>query len=156
MSLLVPSVALSLALNLTIGVVPTRASSYNNTDPAATVCWNGSHPVQILSAYYIRRAGFVFGRIDFMYSDYCNTVWARVKNLSTNAGGGVFATPEQQLVADEQISVYSCPNHRALCRRRASTATCLRPYSRSPTTMTRGSRQLLPEPGLQSERTLAL
>jgi hypothetical protein len=103
-----PLVALSLILNVTASVTPARASAYNRTNPAATVCWNGTHPVEVLSGYYIRGIGVIWGRVDVLYSDYCRTVWTRVKNL-TGTAGSAFQNQEKVLVADEYIAVYACP-----------------------------------------------
>lgn len=61
---------------------PAHASSYNDTNPGATVCGDGSHTVETARKFYIRMGSSVLARLELRWSDYCDTVWAKVVNLT--------------------------------------------------------------------------
>lgn len=74
-----------LALQLGPAAGTTRASSYNNTNPAATVCGNGAHPVKTWTTSYIYSGSTRLALVELRRSDYCNTVWTRITNLTSAA-----------------------------------------------------------------------
>jgi hypothetical protein len=85
---------------------PAYASSYNDTNPGTTVCGDGSHTVETARKFYIRMGSSVLARLELRWSDYCDTVWAKVVNL-TGSGSGYASA--RSLTSDETIYVYSCP-----------------------------------------------
>jgi hypothetical protein len=82
------------------------AVDYNNTNPGATPCGDGSHPVTTLRYFYVKSGGLAYARVELRWSPFCNTVWARAVNV-TGSGAG-YATA-RSLTASEQIIVYNCP-----------------------------------------------
>ena len=82
------------------------ASAWNNTNPGATICGNGSHTVSDWRSYYIRGGSLIYAMVTIRYSDTCHTVWTRVTNL-TGSGAG-YATA-RSLISDETVTVYNCP-----------------------------------------------
>ncbi|MEP7379104.1 MAG: hypothetical protein ABI725_06015 [Chloroflexota bacterium] len=97
-------VSLALQALLAADPQPTRASQYNNTDPASTPCGNGSHTVKTWRDYYLRSGtGAIVARVDTRYSHYCNTVWTRVTNLT---GPGHY--PATSLVVQARTYTYAC------------------------------------------------
>jgi hypothetical protein len=83
---------------------PVLATGYNDTNPAATICWD--HPKLQLRSYNISNgSGVFYARVAIVYSDFCNTVWTRVTNKTGSPG---FATA-RSLVVDEQMAVFKCP-----------------------------------------------
>ena len=92
-----------------VPATPVRASQYHNTNPAATVCGDGTHPIQTLRFFYVRGGNnLLIARVETRWSDFCDTVWTRVVNLTGTPGGG-FAS-ERTLTVDEKILTYSCPD----------------------------------------------
>jgi hypothetical protein len=90
------SVALMASLLFPGGV---SALAYDGTNPGATTCGNGSHPVYVLATAYINYNGSTIGRVELRQSAYCATVWSRVFNYTTGS-----------VQAHETITIYSDPN----------------------------------------------
>lgn len=90
---------------------PARASVHHDTNPVTSVCGNGSHPVKTWRSYYIRASnvnnnlGAIIGRVDIRYSKYCNTVWARVANLT---GPGHYGGQSMSILGMAKIFTYNC------------------------------------------------
>ncbi|MFN8629384.1 MAG: hypothetical protein U0838_03410 [Chloroflexota bacterium] len=82
------------------------ASAYDNTNPAATVCGDTSHPVYTLRDFYLRYNNLIYAKLEIRWSKYCNTVWTRAINLT---GTGTGYAPARSLTSDEKITVYNCP-----------------------------------------------
>ena len=61
------------------------ATSYNNTNPAATPCGNGTHPVKVWATSYIYSGSTAIALVELRRSDYCNTVWTRITNLTSTS-----------------------------------------------------------------------
>ena len=78
---------------------PALALPYDGTNPGATPCGDGSHPVTILDSEQIISDGNAIGRVELRQSAYCATVWSRVYNGTTST-----------LNLRETIIVYSSPN----------------------------------------------
>ncbi len=83
------------------------AVDYNDTNPAATPCGDGSHEVFPIRSFYIKGGSLIYARIELRWSQYCNTVWTKVVNL-TGSGSGYAS--ERSLTSEEQIVTYDCPN----------------------------------------------
>jgi hypothetical protein len=97
----------------------TLATDWNDTNPGATVCGNGSHPVANWRSWYIRDSSrLIYGEVDIRYSDYCHTVWTRDVNL-TGSGSGYASA--RSMTSDETVQVYTCP--RSTCLSRTTTFT---------------------------------
>ncbi len=76
------------------------ALPYDGTNPGATPCGDGSHPVVVLdTAYIYSAAGTRIGRVELRHSPFCATVWSRVYNETTTS-----------LNLRETIILYSSPN----------------------------------------------
>lgn len=82
------------------------ATHYDNTNPGATPCGDGSNPVQNVRTFYIKSNGLAYARLEMRWSKFCNTVWIRAVNVT---GSGAGYAPEQRLVSDERLLVYDCP-----------------------------------------------
>lgn len=104
----------SLALQSLIAALPVpakAASQWHDTNPAQTVCGNGAYPVKTWRSYYIRASnqdnnlGAIIGRVDIRYSQHCNTVWARVVNLT---GPGHYGGQSMSILGSAQIRTYTC------------------------------------------------
>lgn len=88
----------SLAATAMPGVA--SALPYDGTNPAATICGDGSHPVYTLhTANILSAGGAVIGRVDLRHSAHCATVWSRVTNLTSGS-----------LSSREKIIVYTDPH----------------------------------------------
>lgn len=62
------------------------ALPYDGTNPAATVCGDGSHQVVDLATKTIYNDDAVpIGKVYLRHSRYCATVWSRVCNLTTSS-----------------------------------------------------------------------
>ncbi len=92
----------------TLALVPAvEAATYDNTNPGATVCGDGtSHPVYNLRTWYLKVGSLIYAQVDLRWSKFCNTVWTRAVNRTGNGSG--YAT-ERSLTSDETIWVYNCP-----------------------------------------------
>ena len=98
-----------------------HAVDYNDTNPAATPCGDGSHPVEDWQSSWIRNtSGLIIALVEVRRSDYCNTVWTRVTN-ETGRGSG-YATGATEAVT-ENIYLYSCPLGSCLVSHLAATDT---------------------------------
>jgi hypothetical protein len=75
------------------------ATGYDGTNPGATPCGNGSHPVEVLYQTNIMYGSQRIGMLELRQSKYCATVWARVYNYTS-----------QSLQAHETLVTYSSPN----------------------------------------------
>jgi hypothetical protein len=84
-----------------LGLSPTAAQAlpYDGTNPANTVCGDGSHPRVTLNTQNITVGAQIVGRVELRQSVYCATVWTRVYNLTSNT-----------LSAREHIYLYDSPN----------------------------------------------
>jgi hypothetical protein len=87
------------------------AVDYNDTNPGATPCGNGSNPVQVLRNFYIISGGLAYARVELRWSPTCNTVWTRSINV-TGSGSGYASA--RSLTSSERILVYNCP--RSTCK----------------------------------------
>jgi hypothetical protein len=85
-----------------------QASSYNNTNPGTTPCGDGTHPVETARIFYIVTGGKVLARLEVRWSDFCDTVWAKVVNLTGTSPSTSYWT-ERSLTSDETVWTYSCP-----------------------------------------------
>jgi hypothetical protein len=92
---------------LAVRVSPVRAAGYDNTNPGATICGDGSHTVYTLRNFYVSYGGLIYAELQVRWSPTCNTVWTRTVNRTGHGNG--YAT-QRQLVSDEAIYVYNCPD----------------------------------------------
>jgi hypothetical protein len=86
---------------------PAVAVDYNDTNPGATPCGNGTNPVQTLRTFYVKSGGLAYARVELRWSPTCNTVWTKVVNV-TGSGSGYAS--ERSLTSTERILVYNCPD----------------------------------------------
>lgn len=104
------------------GLNPARGATYDNTNPGATPCGDGSHPVETVRSFLIRQSAAsslrALARVDIRWSKFCNTVWTRAVNV-TGSGNGYAS--ERSLTADETIFTYNCP--KVACLRQTQTET---------------------------------
>jgi hypothetical protein len=111
------------------------AASYEGTNPKATPCWDGSHSVVVWRNYWIFGPGGIWGRVQLIYSPYCNTVWTSVSNMTgVPASGSITYGAAHTLTAQEEIIIYTCT--KSTCSHRYSNLTgdVLKPYGSSPRT----------------------
>ncbi len=94
------SVAILLMASSLVFAPPVLALPYDGTNPGATPCGDGSHPVTILdTAIIYSSTGARIGRVELRQSAYCATVWSRVYNESSSTFN-----------LRETIILYSSPN----------------------------------------------
>ncbi len=86
---------------------PVAAVDYNNTNPSATPCGDGTNPVQTLRTFYVKSGGLAYARVELRWSPTCNTVWTKAVNV-TGSGSGYASA--RSLTSSEQILVYDCPD----------------------------------------------
>lgn len=80
---------------------PAFALQYDDTNPAATVCGNGSNPVSILdTANILSATGAIIGKVELRQSVFCGTVWSRVYNLTSAS-----------VTVRENLITYTTPNY---------------------------------------------
>lgn len=108
----------------TASVLPVRAVDYNDTNPAATPCGDNSHEIHTWQgAYVVSAAGNIIAAVQVMRSDFCNTVWARVTNLSGFGPGYISA---RNLSVTEFLTTYNCPYANCVTHTASDTDTCSR------------------------------
>jgi hypothetical protein len=77
--------AIILTLSSFVMAPPVQAMPYDGTNPGATPCGDGSHPVTILDTAIIYGGnGNRIGRVELRQSAYCATVWSRVYNETSS------------------------------------------------------------------------
>jgi hypothetical protein len=102
-----------LAVSAALPNAGVRGSGYNDTNPLATPCGDGSHEVETLrSNFVVSSTNLVVGRVDIRYSSFCRTVWTRTVNMTGKSGQ--FYASGRTLTADSYISVYRCPKSTCL------------------------------------------
>jgi hypothetical protein len=80
----IASALLGASLWVGIAAGPASALPYDDTNPGATACGDGSHTVYVLDAANILSAtGVVIGKVELRQSVFCATVWSRVYNLTS-------------------------------------------------------------------------
>jgi len=103
-------VALSVVLGagaLALRAGPVEGAGYDDTNPGATICGDGSHTVNTLRNFYVSDGGLIYAEMQIRWSPTCNTVWTRAVNRTGHGAG--YATA-RSLTSDEEIIVYTCPN----------------------------------------------
>lgn len=122
---------LAVILTLAGAAAPMHADAvnYNDTNPGATPCGDGSHPVEDWQTEWVKNAaGLKIALVEVRRSDYCNTLWTRVTN-ETGRGSGYAAAATETVT--ENIYVYSCPQTSCLVAHYSDTDT-LSKYGTSP------------------------
>ena len=77
---------LAASMLIAVAAGPASALPYDDTNPGATACGDGSHPVSILdTAFILSATGAQIGRVELRQSVFCGTVWSRVSNLSATS-----------------------------------------------------------------------
>jgi hypothetical protein len=84
-----------------IAASPAFALQYDDTNPGATACGDGSHPVSILdTANILSATGAIIGKVELRQSVFCGTVWSRVYNLTSIS-----------VSVRENLITYTTPNY---------------------------------------------
>jgi hypothetical protein len=104
---LVASGILAVAMLAASGSTAVSAAGYDNTNPGATICGDGSHTVNTLRNFYVSYSGLIYAELQIRWSPTCNTVWTRTVNRTGHGTG--YATA-RSLTSDEAIYVYDCPD----------------------------------------------
>jgi hypothetical protein len=99
------------------------AVDYNDTNPGATPCGDGSNPVTTLRNFFVKSGGLAYARVELRWSPLCNTVWARAVNVTGTTGAGY--APARSLTASERIIVYNCPRVACVIRDQTETGDVL-------------------------------